>query len=61
VQSKADDRQLNLTHGTDNPKVEKKEKLKSKKTDRGIRDVSPEEEKQGCSGKDLQKRKFISL
>jgi len=27
----------------------------------GIRGVSPEEEKEGCGGKDLQKRKVLSL
>jgi len=28
---------------------------------RGIRGVSPEEEKEGCGGKDLQKRKLLIL
>ena len=27
----------------------------------GIHVVSPEEEKEGCNGKDLQKRKVLSL
>jgi len=31
------------------------------KTVRGIRGLSPEEEKEGCGGKDLQKRKFLSV
>jgi len=47
----------------------KKEKLKIKtdmlrsigKTVRGIRGVSPEEEKQVCGAKDLQNRKVLSL
>jgi len=30
-------------------------------TVRGIRGVSPEEEKRGYGGKDLQKRKLLSL
>jgi len=45
--------------------VENRKKLKSKKTDilRGIGKhvVSPEEEKKGYSGKDLLKRKVLSL
>jgi len=35
-------------------------KLKSKKV-RGIRGVIPEEEMEGYGGKDLQKRKVLSL
>jgi len=31
------------------------------KQSRGIRGVSPEEEKEGYGGKDLQKRKILSL
>jgi len=34
---------------------------KQKKTVWGIRGVSPEEEKESYSGKDLQKRKVLSL
>ena len=34
---------------------------KYRQTVRGIRGVSPEEEKEGCGGKDLQKRKALSL
>jgi len=29
-------------------------------SNRGIRGVSPQEEKEGCSGKDLQKKKVLS-
>jgi len=65
VRSKAD---AILPHGTKNKKVEKvekKEKVKSKtricsevlvNSLRGIRGVSPEEEKQGYGGKDLHSR-----
>jgi len=35
--------------------------LKSKYTVWGIHVVSPEEEKEGCGMKDLQKRKVLSL
>ena len=34
---------------------------KYRQTVRGIRAVSPEEEKEGYGGKDLQKRKVLSL
>jgi len=33
----------------------------SKQSGRGIRGISPEEEKEGLSEKDLQKRKVLSL
>ena len=33
----------------------------SKQSGRGIRGISPEEEKEGCGGKDSQKRKVLSL
>ena len=67
MRSKADTSQLNLPHGTDNLKVENR-KAKNKNgyvqkyryTVRGIRGVSPEEEKEGYGGKDLQKRKVLS-
>ena len=60
VRSKADISQLNLPHGTNNWKVENRKKLKSNKqicsevsvnSSRGIREVSAEEEKEGCGGK----------
>jgi len=45
--------------------VENRKKLKSKKQICSevpvIRGVSPEEEKEGCAEKDLQKRKVLSL
>jgi len=46
VQSNADVSQLNLLRGTNNQE---------------IRGVSPEDEKEGYGGKDLQKRKVLSL
>jgi len=60
--------QLSLSHGT-KVKKWKEEKLKSKNgyvqkyryTDRGIRGVVPEKEKEGYGGKDSQKRKVLSL
>ena len=69
MRSKADISQLNLPHGTDNYKSVKTEKLKCKKriclevTVKvwGIHVVSPEEEKEGCGGKDLQERKVLCL
>jgi len=63
VRSKAD---AILPHGTKDKKVEKVEKKVKSKTRicsevlvnslRGIRGVSPEEEKQGYGGKDLHSR-----
>ena len=68
--------QLNLPHGTNSYKVEnRKTKKYLKKTVgpiayrevglsvvvRGIRRVSPEEEKEGYGGKDLHKRTVLSL
>jgi len=60
--------QLNLPHGNDNQrcKTEKKRKVKtnmlrSNSKSLGIHVFSPEEEKEGCGGKDLQKRKVLSL
>ena len=55
--------QLNLLHGTNNYKVENKKTKKQyaqtyRWTVRGIRGVSLEEEKEGYSGKDLQKKRF---
>jgi len=56
---------VNLTYHTE-PTTKKVENRKSKKcicsevlvnSPRGIRGVSPEEEKEGYGGKDLQKRK----
>jgi len=35
--------------------------LKSISKQSGIHGVSPDEEKEGCRGKDLQKRKVLSL
>jgi len=71
MQSKAGTSQLNLQHGTNNWKEEKhKKKLKSKnricseiyrQTVWRIREVSHEEEKEAYGGKDLQKRKVLSL
>jgi len=69
VRSKADMSQLNLPHGSNQTKKKwKREKLKSKNGYAqkyrqrvwGIRRVSPEEEK-GYGGKNLQKRKALSL
>jgi len=65
VRSKADTSQLNLPRGNRQLKSGKTEELKSKKNGyarkyRGIRGVSPGEEKEGCGGKDLQKRKVSS-
>jgi len=63
VRSKADTSQLNLPQEPTTKKW-KTEKLKSKKqtctevsvNSPGMRGVSPEKEKEGCGGKDLQKR-----
>jgi len=74
VQSEAGISQPDLPHGTNNRKVDKKNRktiLKSIKTDilgsigkqsgeSVFRRISPEEEKKGYSGKDLQKRKVLS-
>ena len=70
VRSKANIGQLNLPHGNQQLKSGKNEKkLESKnwyaqkyrQTDRGIRGVSLEEEREGYWGKDLQKREVLSL
>jgi len=69
VRSEANICQLSLPHGTDTEKW-KTEKLKRKKTDmlRSISKQSGEsvesvlkKKKKGCGGKDLQKRKVLSL
>jgi len=67
VRSKADMSQLNLRMET----TSVKQKTKQQKTDMlrsngnsksmGNHVVSPEEEKESCSRKDLQKRKVLSL
>jgi len=58
--------QLNLPHETNDEKVEKQKDYKVKnghaheyrQTVRGIHEVSLEEEKEGCGGKDLRKGRF---
>jgi len=70
MQSKAGISQLNLLHRNNNKTVGKQKKQKSIKkqvgsevlvNSRGIRAVSPEEEKYGYGGKDLQKWTVLSL
>ena len=70
MRSKADIIQLNLLHGTNNEKVGNSSRLTKnikryaqnyRQTVRGIRGVSPEEEKDGNGGTDSQKRKVLSL
>jgi len=59
--------QLNLPHETNNNKTVEKQKLKMKKNGYAqkyrstVRGVSPEEEKEGYGGKDLWRRKVLSL
>jgi len=68
MRSKAYMNEINLQHGT-TAKQGRTGRLKSKngyaqkyrQTVRGIRGVSPGEEKVGYGGKDLQKRKVLSL
>ena len=61
MRSKVDMSQLYLPHGNRQLKSENGYAQKYRQTVRGIRGVSPEEEKEGYGWKDLQKTNVLSL